>query len=271
LDQIVTERRKKEALHRAGLAPTKSALFTGPPGVGKSLAARWVARQLDLPLVVLDLSAVMSSFLGRTGNNLRYVLDYAKTSECVLLLDEFDCVAKRRDDLQEVGELKRLVTVLLQEIDDWPPTKLLLAATNHGELLDPAAWRRFEMLIEFPLPNEAEIRQAVRAYLGEAVNGGSAWESLLVHIFQGCSFNDIERQLLRVRREAVVFGEDLEERLKILVNNVTHSMPQRVRIEVATGLVRNGASQREAHRLTGVSRDTIRSHLAALADSAKEL
>ena len=97
--------------------PTRSALFTGPPGVGKTLAAKWMARELGQPLAILDLSAVMSSFLGRTGSNVRAVLDFARDRRCILLLDEFDAVAKRRDDTSEIGELKRLVTVLLQEID----------------------------------------------------------------------------------------------------------------------------------------------------------
>src|SRR5665213_3572636 len=128
-----------------------------PPGVGKTLAARWIARELHRPLLTLDLSAVMSSFLGRTGANVRHVLDYAKGVDCVLLLDELDSIAKRRDDASDVGELKRLVTVLLQEIDDWPSTGLLIAATNHSDLLDPAVWRRFEMRVNFPMPGDESV------------------------------------------------------------------------------------------------------------------
>src|ERR1700733_11402427 len=145
----------------ADLHPTKSALFVGPPGVGKTLAARWIAKKLNRPLIVLDLSAVMSSFLGRTGNNVRNVLDYAKGVECIFLLDEFDAIAKRRDDAVEVGELKRLVTVLLQEIDEWPSSGILIAATNHPELLDPAVWRRFDLIVKFPMPAEDQLTEAV--------------------------------------------------------------------------------------------------------------
>jgi len=98
----------------------------------------------------------MSSFLGKTGSNIRVVLDFARRQPCVLLLDEFDAITKRRDDSAEIGELKRLVTVLIQAIDEWPADGLLVAATNHPELLDPAIWRRFDRVVEFPLPTSSE-------------------------------------------------------------------------------------------------------------------
>ena len=156
LQQLLDERHRSAELVDAGLAPTRTALLVGPPGVGKTMAARWLAASLGLPLLILDLSAVMSSLLGRTGTNLRHVLDYAKGQDCVLLLDELDSIGKRRDDDADIGELKRLVNVLLQQIDDWPAlAALLLGATNHPQLLDPAIWRRFESTIEFPLPDHA--------------------------------------------------------------------------------------------------------------------
>ena len=129
INQLVMERRSSKALSEVDLEPTRTVLFTGPPGVGKTMTARWLASSSWQPLLILDLAAVMSSFLGRTGGNLRYVLDYAKATDCVLLLDELDAIAKRRDDHGEIGELKRLVTVLLQELDDWPAWPAV-AATN---------------------------------------------------------------------------------------------------------------------------------------------
>lgn len=157
-------------------------VFTGPPGVGKTLAARWLAVQLHRPLLILDLASVMSSFLGRTGSNLRNVMDYAKSVECVLLLDEFDAIAKRRDDNGEIGELKRLVTVLLQEIDDWPVGGLLVAATNHGSLLDPAAWRRFEVQIDFPLPNREQAILAIHTFLHSDDRSTREWDHVLATV-----------------------------------------------------------------------------------------
>jgi SpoVK/Ycf46/Vps4 family AAA+-type ATPase len=257
LEQIVSERTREAELYKADLQPTKSALFVGPPGVGKTLAARWLAHKLDRPLITLDLSAVMSSFLGRTGNNVRNVIDYAKGVDCVFLLDEFDAIAKRRDDAIEIGELKRLVTVLLQEIDNWPSSGLLLAATNHADLLDPAVWRRFEAIIEFPMPTLDQVAEAIRLKLGPE-NGAANWSRPLSRALIGLSYAEIERDLLRARREAVMRGEPLITPLQRLVHARARQLKREERAGLAIALTEAGLSQREAHEWTGVSRDTIR-------------
>lgn len=256
---IIEERRKAAELVRAGLEPTRSALLIGPPGVGKTLAARWLASQIERPFLTLDLAAVMSSFLGRTGNNIRAVLGYARGAGSVLLLDEFDAIAKRRDDATDVGELKRLVTVLLQAVDDWPSDGLLLAATNHPELLDPAVWRRFDCLIEFPMPNAANIAVFVRQELIDATPSPDLLD-LLVETFKGSSFADIARELNDAKRQAVVRGIGLRKRLEERAYELFRGSKalRSKRTAIATDLVKRGFSQREVHRLTGVSRDTIR-------------
>jgi SpoVK/Ycf46/Vps4 family AAA+-type ATPase len=257
LDQILSERRREEELLKQGLAPTRSIIFTGPPGVGKTLAARWIARELRRPLLTLDLSAVMSSFLGRTGANVRHVLDYAKSVDGVLLLDELDSIAKRRDDATDVGELKRLVTVLLQEIDDWPATGLLIAATNHADLLDPAVWRRFEMRVEFPMPSEADVRRAIEVFLGSnMVMAG--WRDTLAATLRGLSFSDIEREVMQARRTSITRDISLENALGEIVQNRVEPLPRRERGQIAVWLTEAGISQRQVHEMTGVSRDTIR-------------
>jgi SpoVK/Ycf46/Vps4 family AAA+-type ATPase len=258
LQQVAVERREPDALLKAGLHPTRTILFTGPPGVGKTMAARWMARELDRPLLTLDLAAVMSSLLGRTGNNLRQVLDYAKSVECVLLLDELDALAKRRDDQGEIGELKRLVTVLLQEVDDWPASGLLVAATNHPRLLDPAAWRRFEMIVEFDLPDPTQIERLVTTLLKPYFHDYEKWAKILAFGLKGKSQNDIEREITRARRAAVTSGQALDPHLKGLVQ-ADDELSRAERIELARLLQQSGVtSQREAGRITGVSRDTIR-------------
>jgi len=261
LEQLILERKRIDDLEREGLDPTRTVIFTGDPGVGKSLAARWVARELSLPLLTLDLSAVMSSFLGRTGNNVRHVLDYAKSTDCVLLIDELDALAKRRDDATEVGELKRLVTVLLQ-VDDWPPSALLIAATNHSSLLDPAVWRRFDLMVSFPMPDERAARQAVTAFIGDGFADEHAWCETLVLALAGSSFSDIKREILRLRRAAALNGSNAKETLRNIVCSHVATMERTARADIAVHLVQSGlASQRQAHDITGVSRDTIRRYV----------
>ncbi|MEV7179200.1 ATP-binding protein [Kitasatospora sp. NPDC093679] len=260
LDQLREEHLNRERLARSGLMPSRSALFVGPPGVGKTLAARWIAAELRRPLLVLDLSSVMSSYLGRTGSNIRKVLDYAKSSPSVLLLDELDTVAKRRDDSAEVGELKRLVTVLLQEIDDWPASSLLLAATNHAELLDPAVWRRFDQVVDFPLPGPVQLREALIQYCG--VDGSREVIDFLVKTLQGASFADAERLVLGARRRAALKDEKLFDVLLDLGRQRLREMEAPRRIQIALDLIEEcSISQRRASEITGVSRDTIRRRL----------
>lgn len=260
LEQVLVERSKFKELAFANLAPTRSLLFTGAPGVGKSLAAKWLAKSLGLPLLTVDLAAVMSSFLGRTGNNIRNILDYAKSVDCVLFLDELDALAKRRDDATEVGELKRLVTVLLQEIDSWPAHGLMLAATNHPDLLDPAIWRRFDMIVEFPLPNDVSIRAALDSWVGDEHEVPKGLLDALPVVLSGMSFSDLKRIISQLRRNQIVSGVALTESLTQLIEQRIDSLSKAEKIEVAQNLTDAGLSQRAVNSLTGLSRDTIRKH-----------
>jgi hypothetical protein len=225
--------------------------------VRKTLAARWLASRLDRPLIVLDLAAVMSSFLGRTGNNVRNVIDYAKGVRCVFLLDEFDAIAKRRDDAIEIGELKRLVTVLLQEIDDWPSSGLLIAATNHKELLDPAVWRRFEMIIDFPMPTLDEVKQTIELHLKNDPDA-MHWSGMLARALDGLLYAEVERELMQIRRQAVLRRQPASIPIRRMVLDKIRNLDRQGRTQFALKLLEAGLSQRETHEWTGVSRDTIR-------------
>jgi len=262
LDEIIRERSLDSRLRQAGIEPTKSLLFKGLPGTGKTLAAHWLAKQLNYPLFTLDLSAVMSSFLGRTGNNIRIVLDYARHSQVVLLLDEFDAIAKRRDDDSEIGELKRLVTVILQEIDSWPSHSLLIAATNHPDLLDPAVWRRFDRVIEFQLPTKREIEKLISTLIPqEDINDIST--SLLAELLFGTSFADVTRTINTAKRSAIVRCIPLSQSLLQLAAKNCLSRTKKEKLSIAAIMKDSGLSQRQIANLTGLSRDTLRSHLTS--------
>jgi SpoVK/Ycf46/Vps4 family AAA+-type ATPase len=261
LSQLIQERRQTERLASMGLNPTRSAIFVGPPGVGKTLTARWLAAQLGVPLYVLDLTAVMSSLLGRSGNNLRAALDFAKRNPCVLLLDEIDAIAKRRSDDTDVGELKRLVTVIMQEVDEWPATGLLLAATNHPELIDPALWRRFDLVIDFKVPEIPAVKAAIKRFLGPDYALFGRWIDILSLVFNGESFSNIERDIQRFRR-AVALGTAADADL---IEEFTKSrvlvLDRQPRIDLAVMLAKQTRlSQHAISDITGVSRDTIRKY-----------
>lgn len=261
LDLLLKEREQIEILAKRGLDPTKSAVFVGAPGVGKTITARWIAAHLGVPLYVLDLSAVMSSLLGRSGVNLRNALDFAKRTPCVLLLDELDAIAKRRSDDSDIGELKRLVTVILQEVDEWPASGLLLAATNHPELIDPALWRRFDLVVEFGSPDIEAVNIAIRRFFGPDLNQFNEWLEVLLYTCKDESFSDIERIVRRLRRGLVVGGGTVESLVSDLVKAKCPSLDRQSQIAFAVMLDSNTSlSQRRVSEITGISRDTIRKH-----------
>lgn len=257
LELVINERKHLKELAEVGLNPSRALLFTGKPGVGKTMAARWIAKQLNRPLLTLDLSAVMSSFLGKTGVNVRHVLDYAKSVPCVLLLDELDAIAKRRDDATEIGELKRLVTVLLQEIDDWPATGILAAATNHPELLDPAVWRRFDRILEFPMPNTQQVEQAITAFFAGREHDARFVQILGVAL-NGLSFSEIERELMSLQREVVITKRSLKVCIQSTLQERLGDKTLVERKSVASGLISLGISQREVSEMTGLARPTVK-------------
>ena len=258
LEQVVAERNMSAHLARRDLTPTKSMLFVGPPGVGKTLCARWIAAELNRPLLILDLSTVMSSFLGKTGTNLRNVLDHAKSVDSVLLLDEFDAVAKRRDDETEIGELKRLVTVLLQEIDDWPSTGLLIAATNHPELLDPAAWRRFDHVFEFALPDSSELEEAIIDSFALDLDAAAPWVKALSAVWSGRSFSDAARSVMQIRRQAAIQNRSVSDAISELSELNVRGRKIAERKAVAQALLKSELSDHKINQLTGVARETLR-------------
>jgi MoxR-like ATPase len=258
---IVRERQESHRLAARGISPTRSAILVGPPGVGKTLSARWIASSLGKPLWVLDLTAVMSSLLGKTGNNLRAALDHAKKHAAVLLLDEIDAIAKRRSDESDIGELKRLVTVMLQEVDQWPDSGLLLAATNHPELVDPALWRRFDMVVKFDAPDAASIGVAIRRFLGDDQDVFKSWIDVLAAGLQGQSLSDVERSINALRRGHALQTASIEKLISSAIDQRQEELSKAERLNLAIELAKAGQhTHMQISQMTGVARDTIRKH-----------
>lgn len=167
LFQIIQEQKNSEELIKHNIMPANRLLLCGPPGCGKTITAQAFAHELNLPMAYVRLDGLVSSYLGQTSTNLRKVFDAVKNQRIVLFLDEFDAIAKKRDDANELGELKRVVTTLLQNFDSMPANVFLIAATNHQHLLDPAIWRRFNLAIILELPNEEQRNKLIVKWLEE--------------------------------------------------------------------------------------------------------
>lgn len=265
LNNVVEERSKinLEILKKHHLKPISSIILQGPPGVGKSMTAKWLAKHLGLPLYILDLTSVMSSFMGKTGSNLRKVLDFAKAQPCILFLDEIDAIAKKRGDNSDVGELKRLVTVLLQEIENWPEAGLLLAATNHKELLDPALWRRFDLDLTYSVPTDEQIINSLIKLFDTDYEYFKKWESLLKLKFQGLSFSLIKREVTKLKKAKLMYPQDeLEQFIVSELLPDFRSLSKSEQITFAVDLVQKyGFNQLQSSQITHISRDTLRKKL----------
>ena len=155
--ELIEEQQRASLLRSHNLEPRHRVLLVGPPGNGKTSVAEAIAEALAVQFFVVRYDAIIGSFLGETASRLRRVFDYARTTPCVLFFDEFDAVGKERGDVNETGEIKRVVTSLLMQIDGLPSYTVVVAASNHAELLDRAVWRRFQYRLELPAPTQAEI------------------------------------------------------------------------------------------------------------------
>lgn len=203
-------------LDSQGILGSVNMLMYGPPGTGKSRLARYIAKELGLDLYVARLDGLISSFLGSTSKNIRALFDFAAKTPCVLFLDEFDAIAKLRGDTQELGELKRVVNSFIQNLDSLGPQTIVLAATNHEELLDSAVWRRFGYRLELTYPHADLRKELWLGFLGQIALTERDL-GLLVDLSQGFSGSDIEEVCRRLNRLRVVTGVEPELRDAFLV------------------------------------------------------
>ena len=201
INRFLSYLNNKEKLINEGVPVNPTMILHGPPGTGKTKLAGYIASKLNLPLVTARTDALVSSYLGSTSKNIRMLMDYAQTTPCVLFLDEFDALAKGRDDSNEVGELKRVVVSLLQNIDNLKDV-VLIAATNHPELLDKAIWRRFQYKIEVNMPDISIRKRITEKFLMNHIDKKSI--DLFTVITEGLSGADIEATIYEYLRENIL-------------------------------------------------------------------
>lgn len=207
LKRFILENRASATLSEANLSMRSNLLLSGPPGTGKSFIAGHIAAKLGLPLYVVRLDALVSSLLGDTAKNIRAIFDFANNSSSFLFIDEIDAVAKRRDDDKELGEIKRVVNTLIQGLDSVSPSTVIVAATNHSHLLDPAIFRRFPYTLDVSLPN-AEMRdQLWGIYLA---SDDTIEIAALSKISEGLSGSDIKDLATSARRASIVLEAPLD-------------------------------------------------------------
>lgn len=155
IQQLIREHRFVDQLKEMGLPVNNKLLLQGSSGCGKTMTAKAIGQSLEKNIYILNLSNVVSSRIGETSQHLKQIFDKAGREHAVLFLDEFDHIGKSRgSDDKEVGEMRRLVTNLIQLIDNFPNKALLICATNHPEVLDIALMRRFQLRIQYTMPSD---------------------------------------------------------------------------------------------------------------------
>lgn len=265
INDFLKNREHMSKLIDFGIPPSNSLLLYGEPGVGKTFLAKYISHKTKLPLLTLDLSSTISSYLGKTGKNIKEVLDYAKRSPSILFLDEFDAIAKRRDDSGDLGELKRIVNVLLKELETWPFDCILIAATNHPELLDNAIWRRFNLKIEVEKPNQKLRNELWKYYLDRGIiEVNKRFIDFLSHTLDNLTPSDIEQISSSSLQKQIVTGGNIETNTikSIIESNIVSKSSLKKKLVIALkNKYDQSITQRELATLTGFPLSSINRYL----------
>ncbi|WP_095092948.1 AAA family ATPase [Pseudomonas sp. Irchel 3A5] len=199
---LIQEFRRSDEIRRNGLPVRSKLLFCGPPGCGKTLCAEVFAVELGLPLFVVKLDQLISSYLGETAGNVRKIFEFARKQPCVLFLDEFDALARSRDDSAEHNELRRVVNSLLLFIDRMQTRGFMIAATNLDSSLDAAIWRRFDEVVWFDRPDLSLIAKFVSSKFCNSPVDFEATKH--IHLLEGYSYAEIERVCIQAIKSPII-------------------------------------------------------------------
>lgn len=250
------------------ISPVNKLLFYGPPGTGKTKLAYAIANKLGLPLVIIKLDDLISSYLGKTGKNISEIFEIAKNESVVIFFDEIDTVAKHRDDIRDLGELKRVVTVLLQNIDFFPETSVLIGATNHDELLDKALWRRFGIKLEINLPDNDSRALLFELFLEDFNKNNSIDYKLMAKVTTGMNGSLINDVCQNIKRTSIVENIPLDNIfcLKHIISFYYHltsrqGINKKNLYEIAQILRDNGLNLVTIAEVSGIPYTTLRDNI----------
>lgn len=203
LEQVLLEQRQKARLAQFGLYPRRKLLFTGPPGAGKTLSASVLAAELKLPLYTIVLDNLITRFMGETAAKLRLIFDHIKQTRAVYLFDEFDAIGTQRGATNDVGEVRRILNSFLLFVEQDHSESIVVAATNHPELLDKALYRRFDDIIKFDKPEPAQIKKLIENRLAAFDTLVLDWAAL-TRGAEGLSSAEVTRACEDAAKEAVL-------------------------------------------------------------------
>lgn len=272
IHQIIEEQKKAESLISRGVSPTNRLLLFGPPGCGKTITAYAIGKELGLDIAYVRLDGLVSSYLGQTGTNIRKIFDYVKNKRIILFLDEFDAIAKKRDDSNELGELKRVVTTLLQNLDNLPSHVMLIAATNHEQLLDTAVWRRFETTILIDYPNDAQRRQIIEHNISRLLPNPNMDIHRAVILTKGMNGSDIANYVESLAKRAILEGYEDDVSFKHIVEawlsnrSLVASKDSKEHLIALKHLNTSGVSLRMLEEITGIPKSTMSYQFQKIAD-----
>lgn len=206
LEQVLLEQRQKDRLRKFGLLPRRKLLFTGPPGTGKTMSTVMLATELKLPLYTIVLDSLITRYMGETAAKLRLVFDHIKQTRAIYLFDEFDAIGTQRGVQNDVGEIRRVLNSFLLFVEQDSSESIIVAATNHPELLDKALYRRFDDIIQFEKPGKTQIQTLVENRLSMFDTSALTWDEITATA-EGLSSAEVTRACEDAAKEAVLHHE----------------------------------------------------------------